>query len=417
MAKGSGMTRREFIKKGLTFVAVTGTAPSLVSKTALAMPGTTSSKLAGPGASKNDRVLVVVQMGGGNDGLNTVIPYNDEHYYRLRPTLAVPRDQVLRLNREVGLHPSLAGFKELYDRGHMAIVLGVGYPDPDRSHLRAMEVWHTGDTAESARPSGWIGRVLDRRNAGANEPLALNLGDHMPLALQGERAAGVAFASPDQFRWLGTKEQRALYAAQNSSPASDGADPLDLVRHMTTSERFPNDKILAASEKFHPTAAYPKDSQFASGLKLVAQLVASDAPMRVYFAHLGGFDTHAAQKGAHARALEELSCGVAAFYRDLERQGNAGRVLTLAYSEFGRRVRENAEGGTDHGTAGPVFIVGGAVNPGVHGRQPTLTDLDQGDLRHSVDFRSIYATTIARWLGSDPAAVLGREFDPVPFLG
>lgn len=416
MVKNSAMTRREFIKKGLTLVAVSGTAPSFLTKTALAMSNPWDQKRTAQSNGKDDRVLVVVQMGGGNDGLNSVVPYADDQYYRKRPNLAIPRNQVLRLNDELGFHANLKGFKELYDRGRMALTLGVGYPNPDRSHFRAMEIWNTGDPTGRSQPTGWIGKIFDSQCPDCATAVGLNLGDNMPLALQNERGVGLVFASPDQFQWLGTKEQLELYKILNTPASANNEETVDFLRHTAMNAQLSSDQIRDASAKYRSSVAYPQNSRFGNSLKLIAQLIAGQMPTRVYYAHIGGFDTHGGQKGVHDRLLGELSTGIAAFYQDLDQQGNADRVLTVAFSEFGRRVSENASDGTDHGTAAPMFLFGGGVKPGIYGRQPNLTDLDQGDLKYNVDFRAVYATIIDLWMRADSKKVLGARFDPLPFL-
>lgn len=418
----NGMTRREFVRKGLTIVAMGATAPSFLTRTALAMghPFDLAQVTSRPGVP-DDHVLVVVQMGGGNDGLNTLVPFADDAYYRARPRLAIPRGQVIRLNDELGLHPRMTAFKELYDRGAAAIIQGVGYPNPSRSHFKSMEIWQSADPDGRTLRVGWIGRYFDSKCPSCEVPFAgVNVGPTMPLAMRSEGGRAVTLESPDAFQWMpslegsGAREELELFKILNA-PAPNEPGTIDFLRHTAMNAVISSEQIRDAVRRYRGGVEYPA-TRFAASLRLIAQMIAGRLPTKVYYAHMTGFDTHAAQQGAHDALLEQLSTGVAAFLRDLEAQGNAERVLVVAFSEFGRRVAENGSGGTDHGTAAPVFVFGPRVRPGLHGRHPSLTDLVDADLRHHVDFRSVYATILERWLGADPAAILGAPFERVPFL-
>jgi uncharacterized protein (DUF1501 family) len=419
---GQGMTRREFLHRGLTIVAMTATAPSFLTRTALALTDPWDAPLVAskPGVP-DDRVLVVVQLGGGNDGLNTVVPYADDAYYRARPRLAVPPQQVIRVTDELGLHPRMARFKNLYDRGSAAIILGVGYPNPSRSHFRAMEIWHTADPEGRGLRVGWIGRYFDSNCPVCQQPtVGVNVGPSLPLALRSAGGQGVTLETPETFQWMpsregsGAREELELFRIINA-PAPNESGPVDFLRHTAMNAVLASEQVRDAVRKYRGGIEYP-NHRFAAQLRLVAQMIAGGLPTKVYYTHMTGFDTHANQQGTHDTLLEQFSTGVEAFYRDLEAQGNAERVVVMAFSEFGRRVAENGSAGTDHGTAAPVFIVGGAIRPGLHGRQPSLTDLVDGDLKHHVDFRAVYATLLHRWLGADPAGILGAEFERLPFL-
>ncbi|MCL6552191.1 MAG: DUF1501 domain-containing protein [Firmicutes bacterium] len=419
---GQGMTRREFLHRGLTIVAMTATAPSFLTRTALALTNPWDAPLvaSAPGVP-DDRVLVVVQMGGGNDGLNTVVPYADDAYYRARPRLAVPRQQVIRLTDEVGLHPRMARFKELYDRGSAAIIQGVGYPNPSRSHFRAMEIWQTADPEGRGLRVGWIGRYFDSNCPVCEQPtVGVNVGPSLPLALRSAGGQGVTLETPETFQWMpsregmGAREELELFRMLNA-PAPNEPGTIDFLRHTAMNAVLASEQVRDALRKYRGGIEYP-NHRFAAQLRLVAQMIAGGLPTKVYYTHMTGFDTHANQQGTHDTLLEQLSTGVEAFYRDLEAQGNAERVVVMAFSEFGRRVAENGSAGTDHGTAAPVFLFGRAIRPGLHGRQPSLTDLVDGDLKHHVDFRAVYATLLDRWLGADPVRILGAEFERLSFL-
>ena len=417
-----GMTRREFIRKGLTMVAVGATAPSFITRTALAMsnPWDVAQVTSRPGVP-DDHVLVVVQMGGGNDGLNTVVPFSNDAYYRARPNLAVPQKDVIRVTDDLGLHPSLVKLKELYDKGAVAVVQGVGYPNPSRSHFKSMEIWQTADPEGRVVRYGWIGRYFDSKCPVCEQPtVGVNVGPSMPLAMQAQSGMGVSLETPEAFQWMsslngiGEKEEQELFRLLNA-PAANEPGTIDFLRHTAMNAYVSADQVRGAVRAYRGGIDYA-NTRFATSMKLIAQMIAGKLPTKVYYAHITGFDTHAAQRGVHENLLQQLAEGVAAFYRDLEAQGNADRVLVLAFSEFGRRVAENGSAGTDHGTAAPMFVFGKPLKAGFYGQQPSLTDLADGDLKHGFDFRSVYATVLDRWLGTDPQKILGGNFERVDFI-
>ena len=417
-----GMTRREFVQKGLTIVAMGATAPSFLTRTALAMnnPFDIAQVTSRPGVP-DDNVLVVVQMGGGNDGLNTIVPFTDDVYYRARPALAIPRNNVIQVTADLGLHPRMTKFKEMLDRGVAGVIQGVGYPNPSRSHFKSMEIWHTADPEGRVLQVGWIGRYFDSKCPVCAEPTAgVNLGPSMPLAMRAAGGQGVTLENPDAFLWMpsldgtGAREEQELFKMLNA-PAPNEPGTIDFLRHTAMNAVLSSERVREAIRQYKGGIDYP-NNRFAGSMRLIAQMIAGRLPTKVYYAHMTGFDTHANQVGPHNTLLEQLSAGVDAFYRDLEAQGNADRVLVVAFSEFGRRVAENGSGGTDHGVAGPMFVFGKKIKPGIHGVQPSLTDLTDGDLKHGIDFRSVYATVLDQWLGADPAKILGSEFERVPFL-
>jgi uncharacterized protein (DUF1501 family) len=419
-----GMTRREFIKKGLTMVAVGVTAPSFITRTALAMnnPWDVAQVTSRPGVP-DDRILVVVQMGGGNDGLNTVIPFTNDAYYRARPNLAVPQKEVIRVTDELGFHPNLAQVKDLYDKGAMAVIQGVGYPNPSRSHFKSMEIWQTADPEGRVVRYGWIGRYFDSKCPVCEQPtVGVNVGQAMPLAMNAETGMGVSLENPETFQWmpalngLGEKEEQELFKLLNApAPGVDEPGTIDFLRHTAMNAHVSSERVRAAVNGYRSGVEYA-NTRFASSMRLIAQMIAGKLPTKVYYAHMTGFDTHANQRGAHESLLQQLAEGVSAFYKDLEAQGNADRVVVLAFSEFGRRVAENGSNGTDHGTAAPMFVFGKAINGGLYGAQPSLTDLQDGDLKHGIDFRSVYATVLDKWMGADPAKILGHNFERVAFI-
>lgn len=415
------LTRREFLRKGLTLATATATVPTFLAKTAFSIENPYDSALVSskPGIP-DERVLVVVQLSGGNDGINTVIPYKNDTYYRLRPSLAIAKDKVLDLNGELGFHPGLAGMKSLYDDGKLAIVQGVGYPNPDRSHFRSMEIWQSG-VAESFETTGWVGRLFDHTCSNSHleecsPTLGVSVGSTLNPALRGQSGAGVAVQDPEQLYRM-----TQLYSSSHSNLLDFDASPkeeesmLNFLRRTAMNAVLSADRIRSSVRKVQNHTDYPRN-QFAQGLKLMAGMIAGGLDTRVYYISLTGFDTHANQANLHERLLQTLAEGIAAFQTDLENLGQAERVLGMTFSEFGRRVAENGSRGTDHGKAAPMFIFGLPVKPGFVGEHPGLEDLYDGDLKLHTDFRSVYAAVLEDWLKVDSEAILGRKFDKVKIV-
>jgi uncharacterized protein (DUF1501 family) len=367
------------------------------------------------------RILVVVQLGGGNDGLNTVIPYGDPAYFNARPQIAVQapgatgNTVALQLDQGagIGLHPALAPLKELYDEGLVSVVQGVGYPNPNRSHFTSMDIWQTGRL--DAKGSGWIGRYFDATCNGTPIPEgSVAVGRTAPLAMEGNIQKPISFENPALFRWLGEDLHGSMkepYDAINRAGSLAGTPAetqKDFLMRTALDAQVASGRILAAVAK-QPLVRYP-DHGLARQLRTVGAMIRDGMPTRVYYATMGGFDTHSGQAGRHAQLLRQVAESVAAFQRDLKEQGNAERVVTLVFSEFGRRVKQNGSGGTDHGTAAPVFVIGAGVKPGVVGRHPSLVDLDQGDLKFGVDFRSVYASLLGDWMKAPADQILRGQF-------
>ena len=414
-------TRRLFLGRGLTLAATAATVPVFLQRSALAMmnPDGLSSN---PGVPEH-RVLVVVQLAGGNDGLNTVVPISMAEYYNARPTIAIPRREALALGATgVALHPALAGLKNLYDDGLVSIVQGVGYPNPNRSHFTSMDIWHTADT--NARGKGWLGRYFDNECAGAPRPdIGVAIGAETPLAMQGRTVRPVTFEDASALGWRAADANERLareYGAMMDAGVLPGVAPdsnAAFLMRTAMDARISGKRIREAVES-RAAADYPRTG-LATRMKTVASLIRAGAPTRVYYLSISGFDTHAGQGGAngrHAGRLAELAGALTAFVKDLRASGDEARVLTMIFSEFGRRVGQNASGGTDHGAAAPMFLVGPMVRPGPLGRHPSLRDLDQGDLKFRVDFRQVYAAVLDRWMGADARAVLGARYAPLPVL-
>jgi uncharacterized protein (DUF1501 family) len=405
------MQRRTFVSSALSVAFLGGNASRALAQVAGAAPVL-------PAFGQPDNVLVVVQMAGGNDGLNTVVPWSDDAYHRVRPAIGIPAGQVLKLDGRIGFNPALKGLNELYHQGKVALVQGVGYPNPNRSHFEATQIW---ETASPDRPQqyGWLGRYLDKRFSSGAKPASLfeavSLGDMLPAALVASHVEVPAIGALGAF---GYNTGRDLASKQSAGVLYDGAKAgqspyLAMIAETARDAYHGGDVLRAQTAAFTNKATYASNG-FAQQLALAAKLIGSSAGSKIVFVSIGSFDTHAAQRAQQDRLLGYLGDGLLSFYTDLAAHGLDRNVLTLTFSEFGRRVTQNASNGTDHGTAMPVFLVGGAVKGGIYGEHPSLTNLDQGDLAFATDFRSVYATVIERWLGRDPSDIISGAY---PMLG
>jgi uncharacterized protein (DUF1501 family) len=414
-------SRREFMQATLTgagIVAWGQTAPLFLSRTALAA-GTTGK----PGAKET--VLVVVQLTGGNDGLNTVVPYADDGYGKLRKVLRMQTKDLKKIDDKLGLHPSLAGFAGLLEDHSLAIVQGVGYPNPNESHFRSMDIWQAGSVAETLN-EGWLGKALVAMPtnpafhiAAADEPSW--------LALAGAPAKVPSITNLEQFQ-LQTHaasgadhdQQRQLIERDAKRPSSGDTSAgqsalLDFVRHTAVNTYANSQRLRELAKDYQPKVPYPA-SGLANRLKLVAQLIEADLGARVFYVTLNGFDTHANQLAVHANLLRELSDATTAFFKDMSARGHRDRLLLMTFSEFGRRAKENQSQGTDHGSAAPMFMIGGRVKSGIVGAHPSLSDLYMDKLKHHTDFRQVYAAVLDQWLGIPSKQVLGGDFKPAEIL-
>jgi len=369
-----------------------------------------------------DRTLIVVQMAGGNDGLNTVVPYTDPLYIKMRPTLGIPQSKVLALDSRLGLHPNLAPLKKIWDAGHLAIVEGVGYPNQSLSHFQAMDIWQTLDLNGNGS-EGWLGKLVAGLVDQQGHPFkSLDLGVQTAQALQSISTQVPTVASVKSYAIApdpadgdgGNARLRALMNLYNSYPKT--APYAALLDTTALSAQDGSRQLRQADATYRPAVTYP-NGPFAAGLKILAEAIVQDLGLRVGYVTIGGFDTHAGQQATHDILMTTLANGISAFYNDLAAHGKADKVVIMTWSEFGRRVEENGSQGTDHGTAAPLFVVGNPVNKGIFGEPPSLSSLDQnGNLKYTIDFRSIYATVLDRWIGASSKDVLGADFGAQSFL-
>jgi len=407
--------RRDFLKgtlAGTGLVAWGLSVPKFLSRTALAAP------LSGtPGA--RDTILVVVELTGGNDGLNTVIPFKDPEYAKLRPTLKQSESQVKKLNDSIGLHPQCAGLAELYQDNALCVVQGVGYPNPSQSHFRSMDIWQAGSTAE-ALTEGWLGRTLKHLPATPAFHLK-TANEKAPLALDGAPVRAPSITTLEEFQLQmaaasgqDKKTQQEIIEAAVKGQSSGGL--LDFVQRTAAATYASSRRLQEIGKNYQAKATYPQANALAGRLKLAAQLINADLGARIFYVSVDGFDTHSGQAPAHALLWNQVSSAVTAFFKDIAGHGQRDRVLLMTFSEFGRRAKENGSRGTDHGSASCMFLVGGKVKAGVVGAHPSLTELEMGNLKHHTDFRQVYATVLDRWLGVPSKEVLGGEFKPVEVL-
>jgi uncharacterized protein (DUF1501 family) len=411
MKQPSSIDRRQF----LSVAALTATLPAFLVRTGQALAGDPRRDAAPLNGLKDNHVLVVVQLAGGNDGLNTVVPFANDVYRKARPKLALDAKKVLKVNADLGFHPEMTDLKRLYDDGLLAVVSNVGYPNPNRSHFRATEIWETASDAKRVLQTGWIGRYFDNDCRGVPSPmLGLQVGERPAPTFAHPAARAVTLGNADLFKWPTGGPVAAGLERLNTVRAT-GNDTLDFLQRSANQTLGLSRRIQEAVQDSRTSKDYLPFA-FQQSLKLVAQMIAAEIPTRVYYVSLGGFDTHANQANRHAALLQELSQGLATFCRDLKELGHLDRTLVMTFSEFGRRVGENDSAGTDHGTAAPLFLVGGKVKPGLHGGPPDLADLESGDLPFKTDFRSVYTTVLEQWFHADPKMVLEGKFPALPLL-
>ncbi len=367
-------------------------------------------------AINSDKILVIVQLTGGNDGLNTVVPFENDLYYNARPTIAIQKKETLKLTNQLGLNPAMIGFRNLYDAGKMCLINNVGYPDPDRSHFRSMDIWHTASNSNEYKTSGWLGRYLDEQCGDCNQPTqVLEIDDTLSLALKGYNVKGLAMK--DAKRLYGTTIDPFIHQLSKQPVSGDHHHDNAAYLYKTLAETVSSaDYIYKTSKIFQSAAAYP-NHQFGKSMKTISEFIISGINTKVYYVSLGSFDTHFNQQKRQGVLLQQLSETVEVFMNDIKKNGKADDVLLMTFSEFGRRVQENASNGTDHGTANQIFLFGNSLKKnGIYNAAPNLSDLDDGDLKYTVDFKNVYATLLKKWLNTDEQKILGNKFSYLDFI-
>lgn len=426
-------TRREFLRTGLLGGSLCWTMPAFLSRTMQSLHAEADGALVQGVTGRDGNILVVLQLAGGNDGLNTVIPLGNDEYRKSRPTIGIAEPSILKLDPQTGLHPSLSGLASAFQEGHLAVVQGVGYPNPNRSHFRSTEIWATAVDSNKSSNTGWIGRYFDNACSGCDASVGIAMASQMPQALTASVPKGVLYqggggggkkknkksgggqAQPDGSMMLEEDDdagQAGGSIGMLNGPGNLGKlSALDFLERTEMDAKVSQQEIAQASGKAKNSVPYPS-TRLGQNFAMVSRLIAGGMPTRIYYLSLGGFDTHTQQAGAHERLLKEMGDAVAAFLSDLKAQGNLGRVSLMTFSEFGRRVRENASGGTDHGAAAPMFLAGGGIKSGLLGKMPSLApqDLFDGDVKYNTDFRSVYATVLEKHLGVKSAGILRTQF-------
>jgi uncharacterized protein (DUF1501 family) len=431
-------TRRDFLRTTLLGGALSWTVPSFVANTFGALHAQADGALTQITTGKDGPILILIQLAGGNDGLNTIVPYTNDFYYQARPTLGIKGDQVLKLSDTLGLNPAMTGFKSLFDAGRLSVVNGVGYPNPNRSHFRSTEIWQTASDEDKYLTDGWLGRYFDNACTGCDPTVAINIGERLPQAFSSHTPTGISLDNPASYRFMGAglnDDEELAYRSMYSGGAEgaqaggsvsmlsgtitlrNGQNALDFLERTSMDAQVSSDKIRDVAGKVKNMATYPGGG-LANNLKLVARLIGGGLPTRVFYVSQGGYDTHTNQRGAQDARLKELADSIKAFTDDLTAMGEFDRVTMMTFSEFGRRVTENGSRGTDHGAAAPMFIVGSKIKSGLLGTEPSLApaDLEDGDIKYGTDFRSVYATLLQDWLKTPSLPILGRQFDTLQMI-
>ncbi len=355
--------------------------------------------------------LIVIQLSGGNDGLNTVIPYRNDIYFKSRPQIAIGENTILKLNDELAFNPFMSGMKEIFDKGNLCVINSVGYPNPDRSHFRSMDIWQTGSGSDQYLNTGWIGRYLDSECESCKKTYsAIEVDSTLTLAMKGNHRSGIAVEDPQKFYMNSSENYLRDISGRKTEDDDSNVSYLYKTLVETTSSA---DYVYENSKIYKSKQDYP-DTEFGKNLKTVAEMIISDIGTSVYYVSMSGFDTHVNQTGRQERLLKELSDGLRAITDDLKINDRLNETLVMTFSEFGRRVSQNASGGTDHGTANNIFLIGGnLVTPGFYNSAPDLANLDNGDLKYEIDFRRIYATILNKWLDADDASIMGDKFEQI----
>jgi uncharacterized protein (DUF1501 family) len=438
-------TRRDFLRSTVLGASATWTVPMFVERTFGQLHEGARDLAVQPVTGKDDTILVVLQLAGGNDGLNTLVPFADDSYQKARPRIGKKEKEIIKLSDYVGLNSSMPFLGSLFKEGDLGIVQGVGYPNPNRSHFVSTSIWETADTTNRSA-TGWLGRYFDNACPGADPTVGISFNKTQPESFGAVKNPGVCLNSPELYRWIhsgGQKDQAEQFFADLNKPhaATDqeedepsgggsiampaggkvggisGEGNLAFLERVALDARVSSKTILELAAKHKTTVRYD-GTPLARNLNLVARMIAGGMPTRVYYVSHGGFDTHNQQVNSHDRLLGQLDSGLKSFFADLKEQGNDKRVVLMTFSEFGRRVSENASAGTDHGKASCLFLAGPGIKGGLHGKHPSLTDLSEGDIQHTVDFRSVYGTVLSDWLKApNMKPILGANYPKMGLIG
>ncbi len=431
-------TRRDFLRSAVLGASASWTLPGFVDRTFAELGEAARDRSVQIATGKDDTILVVLQMAGGNDGLNTLVPFGDDAYHKARPTIGKREKDLIKLADGIGLNGALPFLGSLFKEGQLGVVQGVGYPNPNRSHFVSTSIWETADTNNRSN-TGWLGRYFDNACEGIDPTVGISFNKSTPEAFGAMRNPGVSLSSPELYRWIhggGEKAQaEGFFSELNQPMAPDDEEPvaggsidmpaggkvgavvgesnLDFLERVALDAQVSSKKILEVASK-HKTSVQYDGTPIARNLNLVSRMIAGGMATRVYYVSHGGFDTHTGQVNSHDRLLGQLDSALKSFFTDLRQQGNEKRVVLMTFSEFGRRVTENASGGTDHGKASCMFVAGGGVKGGMYGNYPSLTELSQGDLAHSVDFRKVYADLLGGWLKAPGVErILGGKYEGI----
>ena len=408
----SSRSRRDFLVRGMYGLGIGGGLPLLLSRTSAALA---AEALRGTSVEKHpERILVVIELSGGNDGLNTVVPYADPAYYRARPRLGIREADVIKAAGGFGFHPAMVGFERLYKDGLLGVVHGCGYDHPSLSHFSSMGFWHTG-VPNGGESLGWLGRLADKTYDASTRNVIVNLGNSQSLAVRSGAHSPLVFDEPARFRREGADDEKQALV-EMSRPKGTSNATLEFLASTAQNAAESSDFVRRATSGYRTPVDYGVGGGLAGNLQRVASLISSGMPTRLYYVTYQGnsFDTHVQQADLHSRLLMYTADAIRGFAEDMKRIGRDNEVAVMIFTEFGRRVEENGSLGTDHGTATPMFLVGKGVKGGFHGQHPSLTDLDDGNLKMTTDFRRVYATLIKEWLGyDDVASVLKGQFDPL----
>ncbi len=439
-------TRRDFLRSTVLGASAAWTVPMFVERTFGQLHDAAKDLAIQPVTGKDGTILVVLQLAGGNDGLNTLVPYADDIYQKSRPRLAKREKDLIRINDRVGLNSAMPFLGSMFGEGNLGIVQGVGYPNPNRSHFVSTSIWETADTTNRSA-TGWLGRYFDNACSGADPTVGISFNKTQPESFGAVKNPGVCLNTPELYRWIhggGEQAKAEEFFAELNQPQShatideddspvDGASiampgggkhggisgetNLAFLERVALDARVSSAKILELAAK-HKTRVRYDGTPVARNLNLVSRMIAGGMPTRVYYVSHGGFDTHNRQINSHDRLLGQLDSALKSFFADLKQQGNDKRVVLMTFSEFGRRVAENASAGTDHGKASCLFVAGPAVKGGLFGKHPSLADLHEGDIKHTVDFRSVYGSLLGDWLRApDLKPILGASYTKMGLIG